>query len=326
MTSGLTSGTARRGPPDRSDDTPRGYLANVAAGAVIIGILASFTLASRLAYASALMPQDLLAIRFATSGLLLLPFALQRGAKALLRRDSLKLAFAGGIGFATPAFAGLALVPASHGGALLHGALPLFTFLIGLALGRTLSDARRTTGAVFVLLALGIIAWDSLRGTGWSAVAGDALLLIGSAIWSAFGILSARLKLEPIRVAATIAVLSAVFYLPLYLLLLGPRIAEAPLSAVLVQVAIQGVLVGTISVLAYTWAISRIGAIGAAVCTALVPAVTAFAAIPALAEYPTQPIAAALIILAAGSLLILAQRQAAPVATRDKSSARPSAW
>lgn len=289
----------------------RRLLLNLAAGAALIAILASFTLASRAAYASALAPQDLLAIRFVTSGLLLLPFALRRGASGLLTGDSAKLALAGGLGFATPAFVGLTLVPASHAGALLHGALPIFTFVIGLALGRTAADRRRRAGACLVVVALAIIVGDAMFGAGWKQVLGAVLLLAASATWSAFGILAARLRLDPVSTAATVGVLSAAAYLPIYLVLLESRLDEAPWSAVLVQVAIQGVLVGTISVFAYSWAISRIGAIGAAVATAMVPSVTALAAMPLLAEYPRPAVALGLAVLVTGSLLILAVRVAA---------------
>ncbi|MCW8087530.1 DMT family transporter [Sabulicella glaciei] len=287
-------------------------LFNVGAGVAIVAILASFTLASRLAYTSALAPQDLMAIRFATSGLLLLPFALRRGTSALLTLDSLKLALTGGIGFATLAFAGLALVPASHGGALLHGALPFFTFVIGVVLGRTRAEGRRIAGAGLVLVALGLVGWDTLRGTGSRQLLGDALLLGASATWSAFGILAARVKMDAISTAATIGALSVLVYLPFYLVFLDSQLGEAPVSAILLQVAIQGVLVGTVSVFAYTWAISRLGAIGAAVATSTVPAVTALLAIPLLAEYPSPVVTVALVILAAGSLLVLSSRRREP--------------
>lgn len=286
----------------------RAVMRNVTAGAAIVIILASFTLASRLAYASALAPADLMAIRFATSGLLLLPFALRLGLSRLLTMDSLKLAATGGLGFASLAFSGLALVPASHSGALLHGALPFFTFVISLALGRTGADPRRSFGACLVLVALLVVAWDSVRGPGPQQLLGDVLILSGSATWSAFGVLSARLGLEPIRTAATVAVLSAAAYLPVYASVLDSRIIEASLDAVLIQIAVQGVLVGTISVFAYTWAIGHLGALGTAVATATVPTVTALAAMPLLAEYPSRAVALSLAILAVGSSLVLGIR------------------
>ncbi len=280
-------------------------LVNIAAGAALITILTSFTLASRLAYSAALAPQDLMAIRFATSGLLLLPFAIARRGSALVGLDSMKLAAAGGVGFAAPAFVGLAIVPASHAGALLHGALPLFTFAIGFALGRTAANARRSAGTCLVAAALAVIVWNSVGEGNWRQLGGAALILSASAIWSGFGLLSARLKIDPIGTAATVGVLSAVVYLPLYLTFLEPQLHRVELAPVLTQVAVQGVLVGTASVFVYSWVVLRLGAVGAAVCTALVPSATALAAMPLLAEHPTATVAFALALLAAGSLLSL---------------------
>ena len=280
-------------------------LVNTAAGAALIAILTSFTLTSRLAFGASLAPQDLMAIWFATSGLLLLPFAIGRWRSTLAGLDSVKLAAAGGIGFAASAFAGLAIVPASHAGALLHGALPLFTFAIGFALGRTSADARRVAGICLVAAALAVIVWDNVSGGSGRQLGGAALILSASAIWSGFGLLSARLKLDPVGTAATVGLLSAVVYLPLYLAFLEPQLHRAGLATVLTQVAVQGVLVGTVSVFVYSWVVLRLGAVGAAVCTALVPSATALAAMPLLAEQPTTTVAFALALLAAGSLLSL---------------------
>ncbi|MBY0337384.1 MAG: DMT family transporter [Acetobacteraceae bacterium] len=281
------------------------WLVNLAAGAALIGILTSFTLASRLAYGDSLAPQDLVAIRFATSGLLLLPFAIARRGRSLLSAESLLLAAAGGIGFAIPAFAGLAIVPASHAGALLHGALPLFTFAIGLAIGGTAADPRRAIGAGLVAVTLAAIVWDSVDSRGGQQLGGAALILSASAIWSGFGLLAARLRLDPIVTAATVSVWSATLYLPAYLLALEPQLHRAAPQAVLMQVAVQGVMVGTISVFVYSWVVLRLGAVGAAVSTALVPSATALAAIPVLSEHPTTTLAVALVLLAGGSLLSL---------------------
>ena len=280
-------------------------IAHIAGGAALVAILTSFTLASRRAYGDALVPPDLMAIRFATSGLLLLPFAIMRRGWGLFSLDSLKLAATGGIGFAAQAFIGLSIVPASHAGALLHGALPLFTFAIGFALGRTMADARRVAGIGLVAAALAIIVWDNAIVGGKRQLVGAALILSASATWSGFGLLAARLKLDAVSTAATVAVWSAVLYLPPYLLLAQPQLHRVALAAVLTQVAVQGVLVGAISVFVYSWVVMRLGAAGAAVCTAVVPCATALAAMPLLSEYPTTTLALALVLLTGGSLLSL---------------------
>ncbi|MBR0683867.1 DMT family transporter [Roseomonas eburnea] len=281
------------------------WLFNFAAGATLIGILTSFTLASRLAYGDSLAPQDLVAIRFATSGLLLLPFAITRRGWALLSAESLMLAAAGGIGFAIPAFAGLAIVPASHAGALLHGSLPVFTVAIGLAMGRSGTNLRRGIGVGLMAITLAVIVWDSVDNWGGRQLAGAGLILLASATWSGFGLLAARLKLDPVVTAATVSAWSAVVYLPFYLLFLESQLPRAGLEVVVTQVAVQGVMVGTVSVFVYSWVVLRLGAVGAAVCTALVPSATALTALPLLSEHPTTTLAFALVLLAAGSLLSL---------------------
>ncbi|MBL6458395.1 hypothetical protein JMJ55_23955 [Belnapia sp. T6] len=107
--------------------------------------------------------------------------------------------------------------------------------------------------------ALVVVLLDDVSLGGVRQILGVCLVLSASAVWSGFGLLTARLKIDPIGTAATVAVLPAIGYLPLYLLLVEPQLHVAGAAVVLTQVAIQGVLIGTVSVFVYSWVVQRLG-------------------------------------------------------------------
>jgi drug/metabolite transporter (DMT)-like permease len=89
-----------------------------------------------------------------------------------------------------------------------------------------------------------------------------------------------------LHAAAVVSVVSAIWYLPVYWLLLPHRIAEAPMSAIVIQTIYQGVFVSIISLFAYARAVSLLGASLGASFASLVPVLAMLAAIPLLGELP----------------------------------------
>jgi len=81
-------------------------------------------------------------------------------------------------------------------------------------------------------------------------------------------------------------VVSALWYLPVYWLLLPHRIAEAPISVIVIQTIYQGVFVSIISLFAYARAVSILGASLGSSFASLVPVLAMLAAIPLLGEMP----------------------------------------
>lgn len=129
---------------------------------VSVILFSSFTLASRLGYSSSLAWPDLAALRFGIGGTVLLPVLLRRPRVAVSKRNAVALAFLGGLGFALLAYIGFSLAPAAHGAVLLHGTLPLSTFVILSATSRQGGLAYRPLGLAFTGLGVVLMAADSL--------------------------------------------------------------------------------------------------------------------------------------------------------------------
>lgn len=263
-----------------------GRALGAACTALVVLLFSSFTLVSRLGLTGAFSVLDLATLRFGIGGALLLPVFVRFGLAGLPLVRALGLAALGGIGFALLAYAGFRRVPSSHAAVLLHGALPLFGALCGaLILGQSFTRRRRWAIGV---IALGIVAIGAARihtEALHEALLGDALLLAASASWSVYGALVARWRVDARAAAALVAALSLVMLAAYALASAQPlRLASGP--GVATQALFQGVLIGVVSLFAYSQAVRSLGATTVALATAAVPPLTALGAIPLLGEWP----------------------------------------
>lgn len=266
-------------------DGRRTLMAGGAAAALVVVLFSAFTLVSRLGTLDALRPWDLAALRFGVGGALLLPVLVRRGLAGLSLGRAVLLSFFGGLGFALLAYAGFARAPAAHGAVFLHGMLPAFGTLAGaLWLGER-PTARRLAGAGLILAGVAALGLDAAAATG-TVLLGDACLVGASACWSVYGVLIRRYRVDALAAAAIVTPLSMAAYLPVYVLALDPQLGQVPVGTLAVQAVFQGVLIAIVSLLAYTMAVSLLGATETAVATAAVPCLTTLAAIPLLGEMP----------------------------------------
>jgi drug/metabolite transporter (DMT)-like permease len=271
--------------------TPPGrrQVVGVAAALGVLLAFSSFVLVSRAGLTTAgLSPADVLALRFAVAGLVLSPYCLWVGGMPPFRHAVL-LALTGGLGFSALAYAGLALAPASHGSALIHGALPLMTVCLSAAVWRRRpSGTSLVCSAVILAGAVSLIAASFTQGR---TAAGDALLLLASLAWSAYALTVRALAIAPLRAAGTVVTVSALIYLPLYAGWGEPArlLAVAP-GELLVQALVQGVLVGVCSVWFYGIATTNLGAPRTAAIASAAPAIVALGSVVWLGE--TLPLAA----------------------------------
>lgn len=258
----------------------------VLCGVAVIVLFSSFTLVSKIGFASSLKLIDVAALRFSIAGTLMLPVLLNYGFAGVRVWEAIALTVTGGVGFALLAYTGFSMAPASHGAVLLHGTLPLFSSLFAyFAFSRKISLGR-IIGLLGIFLGIILMAWDSLIGSTSRQIIGDESLLLASVCWSAYGLLAQKIGLKPAHSASLVAVLSALCYLPVYAFLPGKEIFVANWHDLAFQGVFQGVFIGVASIVVYSQAVARLGAIDTAVFTAAVPCVTTVAAIFFLSETP----------------------------------------
>ena len=247
---------------------------------------------------------DVAALRFGVGGLLSL-FFLSRVCLPPLKVIALFSVF-GGIGYAVTVYSAFRLAPAAHASVLMPGALPFATAVIAwLWLRHAPSRVQRVAlGLVFAGIVL--TAADTLSHgaqiTGLQLV-GDALFLCGSSAWAVFTLLLRRYPMQPLAATVATTLGSAVAYLPIWWLFLPSTLAQAPVAEIALQAIYQGVLVVFVAMLLYTFAVRQIGAQPVALMMAVVPGLSALAAVPVLGEPLSLLSLAGLAAVTAGAVL-----------------------
>lgn len=288
--------------PGHARETAVGMLCAIGA----VSLFASFTLLSRLGITkSSLSTPDIALLRFAVAGTLMLPLLLRFGLGGLRLWHAVLLALTGGIGFAGSAYIGFSLAPASHGGALLHGTIPLFTALLGALATRAWPGRRAWAGLLLIQAGALAVFMDSGPGGSSSQHLGDLALLLAGASWAAYGLLCQRFRLPPLHTMSLVAVGSLLCFLPIYVWLPGTGLLHADWRDIAFQAVFQGMMIGVVSGLLYTRAVALLGASVPALFTAAVPCITALAGIRLLGEYPSPLIWAGIACITSGMVIAL---------------------
>jgi drug/metabolite transporter (DMT)-like permease len=111
-------------------------------------------------------------------------------------------------------------------------------------------------------------------------------------------------QLDGLHAAAIAAVVSLVFYIPIYAALSRGSVFNAPVADVVLQTIVQGVLTAIVALLLYGRMVSILGATAGAAFVALTPAATALLAIPALGEWPSMIDWLAITMISAGVYML----------------------
>ncbi len=267
------------------------YWQGAAWGLFAISIWVGWILLTRYAVTTSLSPFDITALRFTCAGLLLAPIVIKRGfgLRLLGYKTWFIICFGAGVPYVLIASGGLQFAPAAHAGALIPGTMPLWTALLAITLLHEKISGPRRLGLFLIPVGIVIFVGAGLTHFETGYWRGHVLFLCAAMCWASFtaAMRSASLKgLSALHAAAVVSVVSALWYLPVYALLLPHRIAEAPIDAIVIQTIYQGIFVSIVSLFAYAKAISLLGASLGASFASLVPVLAMLAAIPLLGEIP----------------------------------------
>lgn len=266
---------------------------------------ASYVVTARHGALSGLSPVDLAVARYVPSALILFPLLYRRGLRDLAgigwRRAAVLAVLAGPLFGFTMAW-GLTLAPVSHGGVIGPAALTLTGAVVTAVVLREHISRRRRIGLVLVVAGLVPVAGGgTLTIMTPQILAGDLLVIAANASFAIYGVLLKRWGIDAIASTSVVALLSA-----LCLAVIWPfTIDVAALSAIApldlgLAVFGQGILAGSVAVLAYAAAVARIGPARAAVFPSLVPGLAMVVGAPLVGEAPTALQFAGLAVVSAG--------------------------
>lgn len=252
-----------------------GYVAATAA-VLITGVYPALTRLS--ITTTTLTPADLLLFRLGVSGLLFAPFLALR-AREIPRRQwlsAIPLSFLHGWGMAACVVFGLQFAPASHAAALGPGAIAVWIALIGFVGYGIQVHSRKRLGISVIAGGVTLILIASYRGLSIStAIIGDGMFLLASALGATYLVYIQRRRLDPIVAAALVCVASAMVVVPWHYAFATSTIATAPVREIVWQLLLQGVLIGCCAFLALNYATLTIGSQTVGVLSAMVPVIGA---------------------------------------------------
>jgi len=231
----------------------------------------------------------------------------------------------GGLLYAMLAYSGFVFAPAAHASVLMPGSLPLWTALLAVWLLGDRMTSARALGLGFIVAGDLMVGGASLLHAfdGGNVWKGDILFMVAAFCWSVYSVLARRHKLDAVR--ATIAITAFAFftYVPVYGVLLALRAVPshfltAPVGDVLFQMFFQGCGSVVISGITFTKMIQHFGPVRSTMITALVPGLSALAAVVFLGEPLLWNLSAGLVLVTVG--ILFGVRAAAPVAIKKGAS------
>ncbi len=253
-------------------------------------IWSSFVVVSRYGSKGILTPFDIAALRIGSAALALSPWWLPRLFRPEQRRlsivQSVTLALLAGIAYPLVAYTGFVFAPASHGAVLISGMLPFFTSVLAIFMLRERRSHVRLAGLALIMVGVATLLAHSmaLAGSGRNVLLGDALLLLASMLWSLFTVLLKHWKVRAFDVTLGVVAVSAILYLPVYLLFLPQHLSRAPLHDIALQAVFQGLVVVCIAMWTYARAAELLGTVKVVIMMSAVPVVGALLAVPLLGE------------------------------------------
>lgn len=239
---------------------------------------------------SGLHAADIAVLRYGVAGLVMLPWLLRHAPLSLggvgFRKGAV-LALLVGPPFILIGAGGYAFAPLAHGAVIQPAAVTVGATVIVALMTWIRPELARLIGLAGIVLGLAAIAGPGLFAGGASTSKGDAMFVAAGLMWATFSVLTKRWAIAPLAATAAVSVLSALVYVPYYLVFEGTaRLMNASAAMVISQTVVQGLLSGVVAVIAFTRSTQLLGAERSAVFPAIVPAVAILIGIPVTGEWP----------------------------------------
>lgn len=271
--------------------------------AITMCIWGGFTITSRLNAQWGISAWDITALRFALAFCILMPILMYKKDTAFLwEKRPFLLAMIGGVGYCLTSYSAFHYVPAAHAAIFLNGCIPLCTAVAGFLLFKEPFDRHTWISLMIMLAAIGIMSFLMYQETGIAFGFGDMLFFFSAIWWGIFTVLLRQWKLSAWHAMTSVAIWSALIYVPIYLVFLPKNLTEPQPLHLVLQMIFHGIFVVMIATLAYVEAIKRLGAFKTGSIVTLAPFIAAILAVPLLNEPLSRAIICGLIGMAVGAL------------------------
>lgn len=270
---------------------------------VTMCVWGGFTLLSRLNASWNISAWDVTALRFALAFCILMPILIYRKNTGFLwHKEPVVLALFGGVAYCLSAYSAFIYAPAAHAAIFLNGCIPLCTAVAAFLIYKQPFDRHIWASLSIMMLALALMGYLLSQQSGNPFGIGDGLFFLAAVWWGIFTVLLRQSTLTAWQAMCSVAIWSAIIYLPIYLLFLPKRLGDAQIEHLVIQTLFHGVMVVIVATLAYVEAIKRLGAFKTGSLVTLAPFVAAILAVPLLNEPLSLAIVCGLIGMGVGAL------------------------
>ena len=271
--------------------------------AITMCIWGGFTIFSRLNAHWHISAWDITALRFAIAFVILMPILIYKKDLAFLcTKQSVILALIGGVGYCLTAYSAFLYAPAAHAAIFLNGCIPLCTALAAYLLFKQPFDRHTWWSVGIMLAAIALMSYLMSRDQQSHFGLGDILFVMSAIWWGIFTVLLKQWKLSAWHSMASVAIWSAIIYLPIYLLFLPKHYHEVEPLHLAIQGLFHGVFVVIVATITYVAAIERLGAFKTGSIVTLAPFIAAVIAVPLLGEPLSLAIVCGLVGMGIGAL------------------------
>lgn len=278
-------------------------------GLLTVAAWSLYNVGSKIGQLDGFRSMDLVFLRFAVGGLVMLPVVLCARSRVPIggQRLAVLTVFSGPL-FVFLMAQGFAHAPLSHGVVIAPTTSMLVTTLLVWKFDGAPPSRLRLTGMAVMVLSLFLVGLESGAGSAptlspLSVLQGDAAFMAGASMWGLYTYLVGRWRLPPLQVASELTLLSGLIAVPAYLALAEPP--TRPVSAWLEQAFYQGACGGSLAFLGFAQTIGRLGAARASLFFAMVPPVALLLAIPLMGVLPSGFQAMAILLSVGGMLVSL---------------------
>lgn len=276
----------------------QGYIFTV----ITMLIWGSFSLLSRVSAQWNIQIWDLLALRFGIASLILIPILLyKKDYQFLFSYRSMIIALVGSIGYCIFVYAGFYLSPVVHGVILLNGLFPILAGIMAWIFLKQPFD-KHTKISMTIIISTFILMATLIMQTEYHFSIGDIFLICSAMCWAGFSILLRKWKFTAWQAMVSLAIWSAILYLPFYFAFATPKIAQVATHHLIIQTIFQSIIVVIVATLSYAKAIERIGIFKAGTIANIAPFTAPVLAVFLLNEPLNLAMVCGLIGMATGAL------------------------
>lgn len=235
---------------------------------------------------TSLQPADIMALRFAVAGIVMLPLLFRMGL-GIKWWQAIVLAAAGGLFNSLLAVMGVVYAPAAHGATLMPGLAPIFTAIITWLLLDEEISTTRWLGIMVIVAGAFLLGSQNFANANSEQWLGHLCFVGASILWSIYIVLMRAWNIGAIKGVAIITVISMVFYLPVYSFIYGGRMLDYPVEDIALQAVFHGIFSAIGAFYLFNRGIAAFGASAAGAASAMIPVLTVMLSFFFIGEVPS---------------------------------------